>query len=83
VVNGETRYRLVPETAGDGLLLRAGPGVVRPGPFDPVPNARTLAVEGGSDHITYDFYAMRVRRNDRIAGKSANAPGGTPGRAVG
>jgi len=82
VVNGETRYRLVPETAGDGLLLRAAPGVVRPGPFDPVPDARTLAVEGGSDHVTYDFYAMRVRRNDRIAEESANAPRGTAGRAV-
>jgi hypothetical protein len=61
VVNGETRYRLVPETAGDGLLLRAAPGVAKPGPFDPVPEARTLAVEGGADRITYDFYALQVR----------------------
>ncbi|HVW46492.1 MAG TPA: hypothetical protein VHA76_05525 [Solirubrobacterales bacterium] len=61
VVNGETRYRLVPETAGDGLLMRAAPGVVEPGPFDPVPEARTITVEGGSDRITYDFYALRVR----------------------
>jgi len=60
VVNGETRYRLVPETAGDGLLLRAAPGIVEPGPFDPVPEAQTLAVEGGADRITYDFYALRV-----------------------
>jgi hypothetical protein len=61
VVNGETRYRLIPETAGDGLLLRAAPGVVKPGPFDPVPEAQTLAVEGGADRITYDFYALQVR----------------------
>jgi hypothetical protein len=61
VVNGATRYRLVPETAGDGLLLRAAPGVVEPGPFDPVPEAKTLAIEGGADRITYDFYAFRVR----------------------
>jgi hypothetical protein len=60
-VNGETRYRLVPETAGDGLLLNAAPGIVKPGPFDPVPDARTLAIEGGSDRITYDFYALQVR----------------------
>jgi hypothetical protein len=60
-VNGETRYRLVPETAGDGLLLRAAPGIVKPGPFDPIPDARTLAIEGGSDRITYDFYALQVR----------------------
>jgi hypothetical protein len=61
VVNGGTRYRLVPETAGDGLLLRAAPGIVRPGPFDPVPDARTLAIEGGGERITYDFYAFNVR----------------------
>jgi hypothetical protein len=61
IVNGETRYRLVPETAGDGLLMRAAPGVARSGPFDPVPEARTIAVEGGSDQITYDFFTMRVR----------------------
>jgi hypothetical protein len=61
-INGDTRYRLVPETAGDGLLMRAAPGLVEPGPFDPVPEARTLAVEGGSDHLTYSFYAMRVSR---------------------
>lgn len=61
VVNGATRYRLVPETAGDGLLLRAAPGIVEPGPFDPVPEASTIAVEGGSDRITYDFYAFKVR----------------------
>jgi hypothetical protein len=61
VVNGETRYRLVPETAVDGLLLRAAPGIARPGPFDPIPEAKTLAVEGGADRITYDFYAFRVQ----------------------
>jgi hypothetical protein len=61
VVNGDTRYRLVPETAGDGLLLRAAPGIVKPGPFDPVPEAQTIAVEGGADRITYDFYALRIR----------------------
>jgi hypothetical protein len=60
VVNGTTRYRLVPETAADGLLLRAAPEVASPGPFDPFPEARTIAVEGGADRITYDFYALRV-----------------------
>jgi hypothetical protein len=61
VVNGETRYRLVPETAGDGLLMRAAPGVVKSGPFDPVPEARTIAVEGGSATLTYEFFSMSVR----------------------
>jgi hypothetical protein len=61
VVNGTTRYRLVPETAADGLLMRAAPGIVKAGPFDPVPEASTIAVEGGADRITYDFYALQVR----------------------
>jgi hypothetical protein len=60
VVNGTARYRLVPETAGDGLLMRAAAGVVEPGPFSPLPEATTIAVEGGADQLTYDFYAMRV-----------------------
>jgi hypothetical protein len=60
-VNGETRYRLVPETAGDGLMMRAAPGIVEAGPFDPVPEARTIAVEGGSATLTYEFFSMSVR----------------------
>lgn len=67
-INGDTRYRLVPETAGDGVMLRASPAVVgpagqavEPGPFDPIPEARTIAVDGGGDRLTYRFYEMRVR----------------------
>jgi hypothetical protein len=60
VVNGTARFRLVPETADDGLLMRAGAGVVEPGPFSPVPEATTVAVEGGADQLTYDFYEIRV-----------------------
>jgi hypothetical protein len=68
-INGDTRYRLVPETAEDGLMLRASPALTGPrsraveaGPFDPIPEARTIAVDGGSDHLTYSFFEMRVRR---------------------
>ena len=39
-VNGSTRYRLVPETAGDGLLLRAAPGIVRTGAVRSRPRSR-------------------------------------------
>lgn len=67
-INGDTRYRLVPETAGDGLLLRASPALTGPvsqaveaGPFDPVPEAATIAVDGGSDRLTFSFYETRVR----------------------
>jgi hypothetical protein len=60
VVNGDTSYRLVPETAGDGLLLRAAPGVVAPGPFSPIPDARTIRVEGARGGLSFDFYAIKV-----------------------
>lgn len=59
-INGATRYRLVPETAGDGLLLRGAPGVAEAGPFDPIPEAATIAVDGGADRLTYSFYETRV-----------------------
>jgi hypothetical protein len=79
VNGGEERYRLIPETAGDGLLMRTAAGVVEPGPFSPVPEARTIALEGGASTVTYDFYAMRVapprgvRTSGRIPEQSANA----------
>jgi hypothetical protein len=65
-VNGDTRYRLIPETAGDGLLMRAAPGVVAPGPFDPVPEAWTIAVGGAADHLTYRFYETRLAPPRRV-----------------
>jgi len=61
ILDGGVSYRLVPETAGDGLLLRADPRVVAGlGSFSPVPQTRTLAVEGGGGELRYDFYAVRV-----------------------
>jgi hypothetical protein len=60
-VNGADRYRLVPETAGDGLLMRASAAVAEPGPYSPIPEAKTIALEGGASQVTYAFYAMRVR----------------------
>ena len=74
VNGGEARYRLVPETAGDGLLMRAAPGVVDAGPFSPVPGARSIALEGGASTVTYSFYAERVRSSGRTPELSANAP---------
>lgn len=59
-VNGATSYRLVAETAGDGLLLRAAPGLVEPGPFSPVPEARAVRLEGAPGDLTYRFFAVSV-----------------------
>jgi hypothetical protein len=61
VVNGGASYRLIPETAGDGLIMRAGPGVVEPGPLTEleIPEVLTVAVEGSGD-LGYEFFAERV-----------------------
>jgi hypothetical protein len=60
-IDGQFRLRLVPETAGDGLMLQAGIGVLPPEAFPLVPQATSIAIEGGADRITYDFYAFKVR----------------------
>lgn len=60
VVNGSQSYRLIPETAGDGLLLRGrGPFLEKHG-FSPIPQARTLALTGAGDGLRFDFFRMRV-----------------------
>lgn len=59
-VNGTDTYRLVPETAGDGLLLRANGVGPDEGLFSPIPQARTLSVHGASGDLTYRFYRMKV-----------------------
>jgi hypothetical protein len=62
VVNGSATYRLIPETAGDGLMLRADPAVIAAeGPvFAPVPQAETIELKGASGDLEFDFYAIRV-----------------------
>jgi hypothetical protein len=61
-VNGNERYRLVPETAGDGLMLRAGAGVVDFGSFSAIPQAQMIAVSGSPGDLRYQFFAMPTRR---------------------
>lgn len=62
VLDGTARYRLIPETAGDGLLLRADQRAVADlGGFSPVPQARTIAVEGGGGELRYEFFATTLR----------------------
>ena len=60
VLDGSRSYRLIPETAGDGLLLRGGGAVAEDGPFSPIPQARTIAVSGANGTLRYDFFSMRV-----------------------
>ncbi|MEA2306367.1 MAG: hypothetical protein QOH43_3647 [Solirubrobacteraceae bacterium] len=61
LVNGGRKYRLVPGTAGDGLLMSSGPGIDYPGVYAIVPQARTISVTGFSGGLRVDLYAMPVR----------------------
>ena len=59
-LDGASTYRLVPGTAGDGLLLRAGDPIAASDPFSQIPQARTIAVTGASGSLRFDFFRMRV-----------------------
>ena len=61
VLDGGVAYRLVPETAGDGLLLRGDPAVAPPAPFSPLPQTATVAIEGSGGPVRFDFFAMKIR----------------------
>ncbi|MFL5898102.1 MAG: hypothetical protein ACJ76D_06510 [Solirubrobacterales bacterium] len=60
-VNGERSYRLIPETAGDGLLLRGNGDFAAQGPFSAFPQARTIAVTGAGAGLRFEFFRMTVR----------------------
>jgi hypothetical protein len=64
-LDGYAVWRLVPDTAGDGLIMRAPKAADYPEPFQLAFNARTLSVQvqgAGTRAIEVDFFAMRVRR---------------------
>lgn len=59
---GKGSYRLVPGTADDGLMLRAGPGVPEThGRFTQVPDLKSLELIGTSGDLRFDFFRMKVR----------------------
>jgi hypothetical protein len=61
IVNEALSFRLVPETATDGLMLLADPPLVDAEPgFSPIPGASSIKLEGGSGNLTFDFYAFKV-----------------------
>jgi hypothetical protein len=63
VVNGGPSFRLIPETAGDGLLMLGDESIYEEeGVLSPLPQAKTIELQGASGDLTLDFYAMRVRR---------------------
>jgi hypothetical protein len=64
-LGGRGTWKLVPATAGDGLILRAPPAIDYHGPFRLAPNARTisLAVAGSAPRpVSVEFFAQPVDR---------------------
>lgn len=59
-VDDGTSYRLVPDTAINGLMLRGDPEVTGTGTFAQAPQTETIAITGAGDDLRYDFYAMDV-----------------------
>lgn len=54
------RWRLVPATASDGLLLRGPPELTGKGEFAQAPQTTTLELTGREGDLRYDFYAMDI-----------------------
>ena len=77
VDDGGDAYRLVPGTAGDGLLLDGSPKLVGAGPWADAPRTETMALIGMDGELRYDFYSMTVERpTDPSAADIASAVAG-------
>jgi hypothetical protein len=72
LLNGVS-HRLIEETATDGLILRAPPGVDFTAPFNLAPNSSNIAVNengtgaSGGRPITFSFYAQSMGVGPRYA----------------
>lgn len=73
-VNGSETYRLIPDTAGDGLLLNGPPQLVGEGIYAQAPQAETLKLTGPGGDLRYDFYVMDVEqtRAERAAARGGS-----------
>jgi hypothetical protein len=73
LLNGGTaRFRLIPETAGDGLLMWGGqPLYEEEGALSPLPQTATIKLEGASGDLLFDFYAMKVESGSRALKRTA------------
>jgi hypothetical protein len=61
LINSTARFRLVPETAEDGLLMVGDPALAEPeGAYSPLPQAQTIEVEGPGGDLRFDFFKMKV-----------------------
>jgi len=62
VFDNGRRWRLVPGTAGDGLLLRGPPELTGRGEFAQAPQTSTLTLTGREGDLLYHFYAMDIEK---------------------
>lgn len=62
VFDNGRRWRVVPGTAGDGLLLRGPPELTGRGEFAQAPQTTTLQLTGREGDLRYDFYVMDVEK---------------------
>ena len=62
-INARENWRIVPATAGDGLIVRSDPAIDFPPPFGLAPQARSLsfAIEGAKREIEIEFFVQRVQ----------------------
>lgn len=60
VLDGADRFRLVPGTVEDGLLLRGAPRLVGEGHWMQAPQAETIELEGVEGELRFDFFEMAV-----------------------
>lgn len=62
VLNGGlARYRLVPGTGEDGLIVSRDPALDGTGAFSQLPEVKTMSVEGVDRQLQFDFYRVDVQ----------------------
>jgi hypothetical protein len=58
---GRYAYRLVPGTAGDGLIVSADRSLDRNVDFVELPVAKNISVEGADGRLRFDFYRVELK----------------------
>jgi len=76
------RFRLVPGTAEDDLIMSAPRGRDYPAPFAVAPGARALVLSGAGleGPIEVDFHSVPIRAFAAAAGRNDSARAANPGR---
>jgi hypothetical protein len=63
--SGLVSYQLVPGTTEDGLVVSRDPRLDSKGGFEQLPEVKNIKIEGVSDRLTYKFYGVKVRVEQR------------------